>query len=362
MIKAVLIDDERPALLELSELLRKYQDVQIVGMYSDPTEAIKHIEHVKPDAVFTDVFMPQLHGMEAAAKILKLFPYTSIVFITAYEKYAVAAFDLNAIDYLMKPIKEARLKKTIARLREKILKTDHQTNRGGLKICCFGQLQMGFADSESIRWRTEKTKELFAYLLYNEKRSISKDKIIDVLWPDSDYDKAIKQLYNGIYYIRKALAEYGVNRKELTIAGDYCLRIGEADYDVARFCMLYDEKENRITALEEMERLYAGEYLDGLVYDWALFEQERLLTMYMRSMIELSKLYIADRRYDDAVSVLKKAYNHNPYNQNVTKFLLILHRKMGNKMAAADHYNSYKRLLLKEMNMLPDKHIRRLLE
>ena len=115
MIRALLVDDEKPARDRLRRLLAGESDVEVIGDASDGAEAIERIASLAPDVVFLDIQMPGCTGMELAASLAS--PRPRIVFCTAYDQYAVDAFELNAVDYLLKPINQARLKKTLDRIR-----------------------------------------------------------------------------------------------------------------------------------------------------------------------------------------------------------------------------------------------------
>lgn len=117
-MRAVLVDDERCVLEELAYLLEGRAD--IVGKFNNPLVAVENIAALAPDAVFLDIEMPGLNGLAAATEILALAPETAIVFITAYDHYAVDAFDLEAIDYLVKPVQPERLAETLTRLQRRL--------------------------------------------------------------------------------------------------------------------------------------------------------------------------------------------------------------------------------------------------
>lgn len=88
-------------------------------MFTDPLEAISQIASIKPHLVFLDINMPQLQGIDAGSRILDLCPETDIVFVTAYDEYAVNAFEIHALDYILKPISKERFEKTINRVLKK---------------------------------------------------------------------------------------------------------------------------------------------------------------------------------------------------------------------------------------------------
>jgi two-component SAPR family response regulator len=136
-------------------------------------------------------------GTDAASMILDRCPDTHIVFVTAYDQYAVEAFELYALDYVLKPVSAARLEKTIARLREKAESRSASAKR--LTICCFGGFEIGWDGEAPVKWRTEKTRELFAFLLHNKGRTVRKNEIVEAIWPSVAFDRADHQLHNAIY-------------------------------------------------------------------------------------------------------------------------------------------------------------------
>lgn len=116
MLRAIIVDDEQPAREELAELLREVEDLTIVGECSNALEAIQAIHRLQPDVVFLDIQMPRISGLEMTAMLDPL-TMPHIVFTTAYDEYAIKAFEQHAFDYLLKPIDYQRLLKTIERLK-----------------------------------------------------------------------------------------------------------------------------------------------------------------------------------------------------------------------------------------------------
>ncbi len=117
-MRVIIIDDEIPALSELRYLLEKYEDVEIVGEGYDGEEAVGLIESLKPDAVFLDIHMANLDGIATAYHLTGKTSHPFFVFATGYDEYAVQAFELNAVDYILKPFNEDRMDITIERLRK----------------------------------------------------------------------------------------------------------------------------------------------------------------------------------------------------------------------------------------------------
>ena len=116
-MKTLLIDDERLARNELRRLLAAFPDIEIVGEAANAKQARQHLAALEPDLLFLDVQMPGETGMELLESIEP--PAPEVIFTTAYDEFAVKAFELNALDYLLKPVDPARLAAAIERLRAK---------------------------------------------------------------------------------------------------------------------------------------------------------------------------------------------------------------------------------------------------
>jgi len=113
-LRIVIADDERPARAFLAGALRGFADVEIVGEATDGAEAIRLIEETRPDLALLDLHMPEVDGLNVARLVRKdCLPL--VAFVTAYDEHAVRAFELSAIDYLLKPVERARLRETLDR-------------------------------------------------------------------------------------------------------------------------------------------------------------------------------------------------------------------------------------------------------
>jgi two-component system LytT family response regulator len=122
-MKALIVDDERLARLELRRLLAKHPEVEIAGEARDGVEALSLIQQLAPDLLFLDIQMPGITGFELLERLDDL---PQVIFTTAYDEYAIKAFEVNALDYLLKPIVPARLAAALARV-------PSRTDRGRLE-------------------------------------------------------------------------------------------------------------------------------------------------------------------------------------------------------------------------------------
>jgi two-component system, LytTR family, response regulator len=119
-LRAVLVDDEQLARDELGYLLGQIGGVQIIGQAGDGVEALEAIERLQPDLVLLDVQMPGLTGFEVARRMIERGTTSHIIFVTAFDQHAIAAFEVNAVDYLLKPVDPGRLDIALQRARKRI--------------------------------------------------------------------------------------------------------------------------------------------------------------------------------------------------------------------------------------------------
>ncbi|MEA3420742.1 MAG: response regulator [Acidobacteriota bacterium] len=115
--RAIIVDDEALARKALRMVIDRFEEIEIVGECSDGFEAVKAINEKRPDLVFLDIQMPKLDGFDVLELLGNDAPF--IVFVTAYDEYALQAFEAHALDYLLKPVKPERLAKTLDRIKER---------------------------------------------------------------------------------------------------------------------------------------------------------------------------------------------------------------------------------------------------
>ncbi|MEW6209810.1 MAG: LytTR family DNA-binding domain-containing protein [Acidobacteriota bacterium] len=118
-IRVLIVDDERPARRKIRRYLDAEADIEIVAEAGDGQEAVAAIEKERPDLVFLDVQMPGMDGF-SVIEALSLHPLPQIVFVTAHDEFALRAFEVHALDYLLKPFEPSRFKKVLERVREQV--------------------------------------------------------------------------------------------------------------------------------------------------------------------------------------------------------------------------------------------------
>ncbi len=124
-MKCIIVDDEFPSREELKYFIKEFSSIEVVQEFEDPLEVLKYLQRNQIDIIFLDINMPNLDGMSLGKFISKFNKKPEMVFITAYDHYAVEAFDIQAFDYLLKPYSEERIVNTLERLEDKFKsKTD----------------------------------------------------------------------------------------------------------------------------------------------------------------------------------------------------------------------------------------------
>jgi two-component system LytT family response regulator len=113
-LRVLLADDERPARSLLASMLRSFDDVEVVGEAKNGSEAVEMIERLRPDLALLDFQMPEIDGL-GVVRLVRKNRLPMVAFVTAYDQYAVQAFELNAVDYLLKPVEAWRLRETLNR-------------------------------------------------------------------------------------------------------------------------------------------------------------------------------------------------------------------------------------------------------
>jgi two-component system LytT family response regulator len=122
-LRVVVADDERPARSFLVAMLGAFDDVEVVAEAADGAEAVEAIERERPDLALLDLQMPEVDGL-GVVRLVRRDRLPLVAFVTAYDEYAVRAFELNAVDYLLKPVDRARLRETLDRARDRLERDD----------------------------------------------------------------------------------------------------------------------------------------------------------------------------------------------------------------------------------------------
>ncbi|MBW5448776.1 response regulator [Cohnella sp. CFH 77786] len=356
-MRTILIDDEALALRDLERQLAKIGGVEISATYLDPGEAISVLEAVKPDVVFMDIDMPDMNGLEAAERIQQIDASIDIVFVTAYEEYAVRAFEINALDYLLKPIRPERLAKTLERVKSRDRSAPSVVPVQPVTVRCFQQIAIEFAGGDPFAWRTTKAQELFAYLVYRRHQPIRKDALIEILWPHMDMKRAYSLLYTTIYQLRKSFESAGFPFQIKSSGNGYAIYLGDADLDVEQWEYgLHHAPAIDEASLPQHTRLldmYRGDFLADHDYPWADNERERLRTLWYQHALAVG-LYLQDNgKRLEAAAVYLRVQMLFPYSESNYWTLIRLYAEIGDRSSVELHYEQLVTMLQEEYGETP---------
>ena len=205
MIHTIVVDDEWYSLTEICDLAEKTGVMSVEGRFQNGADALREANRIHPQAAFIDIEMPEMDGLTLAEKLLENDPDMKIVFITGWNKYAVAAFELNALDYIMKPVNRARFEKMVQRLQAEL--SDREAGgKTAPSISCFGKFEV-LQNGIPVVWQRTKAEELFALLVLNANAYVGKDVILKNLWPYYGRAKSLPILQTSVCKIRNVFSE-----------------------------------------------------------------------------------------------------------------------------------------------------------
>ena len=364
MFNAIIVDDEKPALDVLKLLLEKTGQICVVGSFMRAADALSQLQSRIPDVAFLDIEMPEMSGLEFAEKIIDAGKDIEIVFVTAYDKYALEAFRVNAIDYILKPFSSEDIAQTVARLKKiKPLPSPPKMPADRGRIYCFGGLSVyGPGGGKAVKWRTSKAEELFAFMLQNLNNEVSKWKITQVLWPECETEKLNVYLHTTIYKIKKTLLSANIKFDFTFINGRYKLELPDVYIDTAEFeALIKDEIPLSAATIEKYKKalsLYKGNYLEENQYFWSQSKAEEYSERYRSLVSEFAKYYAAGTDYANAEKILREALTKVPLDNDLNEMLLKLFFTKKDKAALVMHYNKIKELYKVELGIMPNATMR----
>ncbi|MGV2622825.1 UNVERIFIED_CONTAM: response regulator [Halobacillus marinus] len=350
-MKTVLVDDEPLALDILESKLKAYENIEVIAKCAavdvDEHEALLE----EADCLFLDIHLTGTNGIELAKHIQEAHPCLFLVFVTAYDYYAVQAFELNAVDYLLKPIHQTRVEKTVRRIERYLEHRETQeTSDSLLHIKLFGELsfQIG-THSEKLKWRTNKARELFAYFLHHHGRTVPKSEIIFQFWPEGDGDRSLSQLYTTIYHIRKRLEEYQDYLSLKSMNGGYILETNHVTIDIVEWetnlKKLAPLSPDTITDYERVMKHYTGTYLEKDDYLWADAERLRLEELWHRTAFSIAAYYYKEQEPSKAERWLKRICNVFPEDEKANLLLMKVFAESDQSVMVMKQYDQLKAAL-----------------
>lgn len=224
MLKAVIVDDEILAIHLLEAMLMEGNSIDVIGKFLNPQDAITSILTLKPDILFLDIEMAEMNGIELASKIEETAHLMDIVFVTAYEHYALEAFNVQAVDYILKPIEKERLIKTIDRICQRRGKLDFSVSTLHEDIKIIGAFHFHvhsgrvYIANTSLTLSTKEFQILF-FLAQRPGQIFHPSELYKLIWAEESFGQT-KALKVHISNLRKKLeAASGHQAKIVTVRG-----------------------------------------------------------------------------------------------------------------------------------------------
>ena len=257
-MKIICIDDE-PLILNMTvALCRELPAKPEVCGFANAKDALHWLETHTADIALLDINLPDMNGIELAARMREVDPALSIIFLTGYSEYAVDAFRLHASGYLLKPVNKQRLKEEIDLAMQRHSE-QHPAPEKGVRVSArtFGEFDL-YVNGTVVSFPRSKAKELLAYLIDRQGGSITRATAFAVLWEDGVYDRSMqKQLDVIIRSLRATLKSVGA--EDILEMKQGALRICPEQLD----CDLYRFLGGDVDAVNS----YRGEYMNA--YSWA---------------------------------------------------------------------------------------------
>lgn len=373
MLRAIMIDDEQPNHILLKRAIEQNGHLEVVGQYTHPQLALEQIQVRKPDVAFVDIEMPDMNGLELAERILALDAHIQIIFVTAYSQYALEAFKVNALDYILKPIDPQEMSRVIHKilhyrsLQRREPAAAVQENRPTGKILCLGEFEVyGQHSVQKVQWMTAKVEELFAYLVIHAGKPVDKWKLCDLLWPSLDPEKASTNLHTSVYRLKKTIASEEVPIQIKSGKNSYWLELGDCLLDVQELERRYSEldkssqersREEEMAMLIEAEQYFRGELFENKAYLWSTAHGEAINQMYIRLVYRLLDAYRQAHTLEKGLEPLKRLLRFFPYEERACILLMDLYDMQKDKPALMRQYQQYRQSLMEELGIRPSQTI-----
>ncbi len=364
----MIVEDEQPILDLMKRLVEQHPLLELAGAFTSATEALYAFEALKLDAAFLDIEMPRVGGIELAEKLRAVDDNLQIVFTTAYTEYAIEAFRVSAVDYLVKPVAADEIERVVARLAKNHSRRKERSTIQAeeLFVRCMGTFETRGLDGSLIKWPTRKTEELFAYFLVYPNRLAGKWQLADLLWPDLEEERALHNVHNSVYRLKKALKEASI-AIDLTHTNEgYYMRLTPGFSDLTSFrdflrrTAIIDHRNAHEG--ETHFRMYQGPLFGGKDYVWSAGVTAELAGQYA----SLTRMLVSFHRRSGDDAAAKKtlcAYlTHVPLDAEMNGELLQLYLAHGEQDRFRHHYARYLEQLEQELGVGPADEIKRLAE
>ncbi|OOM79044.1 transcriptional regulatory protein YehT [Clostridium puniceum] len=361
MINAIVVDDEALTNEYICKLLRK-EGIKVQG-YTNPHEVLDKLSTYKPDVLFLDIEMPEISGLQLAEKVHAIGYEGEIVFITAYNQYAIDAFEVNAIDYLLKPIISEALNRSIERVKKRINSPSHNKENNEYKkisISLLGNISLRIGENKrKIRWMTAKSAEIFAFmLLHKDDKEVSKWRLMEAVWSDKDKEKADINLRSTISRLNKTLRENNIEISMISTGNGYALNIIEKDIEIDVFKLedtifgITEINDKNLEYYESGILGYKHMLLEDIDSEWCYSIRENYHRYFINGAKNLIKYYESINAEPlKILKIIELIIKYESYDEEMREKALKLYYKIGGRKSAEKYYKEYDELIKNDLQI-----------
>jgi two-component SAPR family response regulator len=368
-MKTLIVDDEPAMLLAMRRLLSKIEGIEVVGSFQNAAEALEFVRDNQVELAFLDIMIGEDNGLELARGLRLLCADAEIVFTTSHTDYAIPAYDVYPLDYIVKPISEQRLKQTVARAVSRRRASSAEPSSDTLPrltVRALGCFEVESTQAGEVKWISRRSAELFAYLLVHRGRNVARVRILEDIFPDMPLRNAEVYLNTAVYQLRKALMPHGFKESILSTVEQYRVNLDQMDVDFIQFEQGVIELSTIQTGNDEvaleLEKRFAGELFEDNDYPWAITERERLKIEYASFAKLLVNQLLARKQPREAAQIARKLVSRNEFDEKANLLLLTALGEMGERQALHSSYGRYAHLLLQELGIQPSEKLRQIYE
>lgn len=343
-MRIMIVDDEQLNITFTQILLAKCDGVEVIGGYTLPYEALKDIPELMPDAIFVDIEMPEMNGIEFAKRVKQQYEQIQIVFVTAHESYAIKAFEIEALHYMLKPLSEGKIKQVVNRLhKHQVVPAQIVTNENKMRICTFGRCRVyGPKDDIEVQWPTAKARELFFIFVMHSGRELNKWELCEWLWPDSDSDKVEHRLHSTISRLRATLKEaeldHIVMRNQSTYRCDLSAFTCDL-WDLQKLQALWSNvSKQNIASYKKVLEALQGQWLAHEDWHWINHMSSTIMQEYFCAIRKVVDYYIEEQDWRNAEQFNRRIIELWPYDEIVICTQLHIVEKLYGQRELALYY------------------------
>lgn len=357
-MRVIIVEDEIVVAKWLEKALVKTGSVTVEQIVLNPLKVIDAIQKIQPDVVFMDIEMPECSGLEVAQKISELADPPSVVFVTAYNEYAIEAFKVDALDYLLKPIESRDLSRVLDKIEKKV--KPKKDKYAQVFVQALGGINVMLSSGKQLKWPTVKCEELFAYLILKPDFRADKWQIIDILWPDKDEEKGQTNLRTAVYRINQTFNELDIDCRIKADKSTYRIKCNDIKLDIQVLEDLANGKtkininDPDPIVLNKIKKTYPGAVLTGKDYLWA----QSLTAYYEKLFLQLTNKIVEQLKQQPqrallTYEILQFMLSQQPFDDNLIIENLTYTMQIEGQTALIKSYEAIKRDMLQELDIEP---------